>query len=238
MNFISLFSGIGGFDLGLERAGMTCIGQVEIDPACIKILEKHWPNVKRVKDVHDVTGDEFGPAELICAGYPCQGESTSGKRRGTEDHRWLWPECFRIVKRKRSAWFIGENVIGHESMGLRVVISDLESAGYRVRSFIIPSAACGLQTVERHIWIIAAASCVGHEGSEEIADPYYGNEWKFQRANTRIGDRWNLPESRVYRIRKEVPSGVDRLRMIGNAVPPQIPEIIGRCILEIEKHYE
>lgn len=102
MNFLSLFAGIGGFDLGLERAGMKCVGQVEIDPWRQSKLLKHWPDVPKWSDIHEFTGDECGAAELVCAGYPCQGESGSGKRKGTQDDRWLWPETFRVLRKQRT----------------------------------------------------------------------------------------------------------------------------------------
>ena len=89
MKFLDLFSGIGGFSLGLERAGMTCVGHVEIDPFCQKVLRKHWPEVPLIADVKEVQGDEFGAVELICGGPPCQPVSLAGKRQGASDDRWL-----------------------------------------------------------------------------------------------------------------------------------------------------
>ena len=85
----SLFSGIGGFDLGLERAGMTIKWQVEIDDFCNKVLEKHWPDVKRYRDIKELRGDELEPVDLICGGFPCQPFSAAGKRRSKEDDRYL-----------------------------------------------------------------------------------------------------------------------------------------------------
>lgn len=235
MNFIDLFAGIGGFSLGLERAGMTCIGQVEIDEFCNKVLQKHWPLVKRVGDIHDVTKESFGSARLICAGYPCQPDSSAGKRRGTGDDRWLWPEVVRILKLYKPDWFVGENVINHENMGLRVVISDLERIGYKVRPFVIPNAAFGLQTLERHIWITAASTRIRFEGCEEKSNKDFGSAWKFQGTDQGARHRWYLPESRVCRTHKGVSDWVDRIKALGNAIPPQGAEIIGKAILETDK---
>jgi DNA (cytosine-5)-methyltransferase 1 len=235
MRFASYFAGIGGFDLGLERAGMQCVGQVEIDPYCLAVLKKHWPDVMRLDDIRKVRGDEFGATDLICGGYPCQCDSGAGLMRGQDDDRWLWPELFRIVKSNRPTWFVGENVINHENMGLKVVISDLVSIGYQVRPFIIPNAACELPTVERHIWIIAAASCDRLQRGKDIPDSYYREERQFQRDDSGERDRWALPESRVRRARQGLPLQVDRIKALGNAVAPQIVEVIGRAIVQIEE---
>lgn len=235
IKFLSLFSGIGGFDKGLEDAGMECVGQVEIDPFCQKVLKKHWPNVKMIGDIHDVKGDEFGAVELICGGYPCQCDSTAGNMRGQEDDRWLWPEMLRIIKVNMPNWVIGENVINHENMGLKVVVSDLEAIGYQVRTFVIPNAACGLSTVERHVWVIAATTCERCKRGETYSHTNYRDEGQFQGTNQGELSRWNLPESRVCRSRKGVPNWMDRIKSLGNSIPPQIVQIIGSAIIEIER---
>jgi DNA (cytosine-5)-methyltransferase 1 len=237
INFVDVFAGIGGGSLGLERAGLACVGQVEIDPYCNKILEKHWPNVKRIRDIHDVKGDEFGPIQLIFGGYPCQCDSTAGKRKGIEDDRWLWPEMLRIIKYARPDWVVGENVINHENMGLKVVITDLESIGYQVRPFIIPDAACGIQTVERHIWTVAASSKIRLQGSQEDSDSDHRIKREFSRNDKRIFDRWSLPESRLCRSLKRISGGMDRLKCLGNSVSPQIPYILGVIISNINNKF-
>ena len=137
----SLFAGIGGFDLGLERAGFEIKWQVEIDPFCNKILAKHWPNVKRYGDIKNVT--KLEPVDLICGGFPCQPFSCAGKQRGKEDDRYLWPEMFRVIQETKPTWVIGENVTGFINLGLDDCISDLERAGYAVQPFIIPACAVG-----------------------------------------------------------------------------------------------
>jgi len=239
MNFLSIFTGIGMFDYGLELAGMTCSGQIEIDDFKTLVLQKHWPKVERFRDVYQFKGTEVGPVRVVCAGYPCQGESYSGERRGTEDDRWLWPEVLRIIKVKKPTWFIGENVVGHESMGLRIVISDLEAAGYSVRSFIIPSAACGLPTVERHVWVVAATDEERLQGYFENAIPWVCQPaGEFQRGSKEQFERWSLPGSRVCGVGEGGANWMDRLKAIGDSIPPQIPEIIGCAIIGIEKLME
>ncbi|MCK9568534.1 DNA cytosine methyltransferase [Candidatus Pacearchaeota archaeon] len=165
----SLFSGIGGFDLGLERAGMTVKWQVEIDDFCNKVLAKHWPNVKRYRDVKEVGKHNLEPVDLICGGFPCQPFSVAGKRRGTEDDRHLWPEMFRVIDELRPRWVIGENVAGFINMGLDQSISDLEGIGYEVGTFVIPACAVNAPHRRDRVWIIAQNSEHGFTHPESDA---------------------------------------------------------------------
>jgi DNA (cytosine-5)-methyltransferase 1 len=155
VRFLSLFSGIGGFDLGLERAGMTCVGQVEWEPYCQAVLKHHWPHVKQMGDIRDVKEDSFGPVDLICGGFPCQPFSVAGKQRGKDDNRYLWPEMFRVIRTYRPTWVLGENVPGIVKMALDQVLADLEGEGYAVQAFLIP--ACGVDAPHRRerVWIVA-----------------------------------------------------------------------------------
>lgn len=171
MKFVSLFAGIGGFDLGLERAGMECVGQVEINEFCQAVLAKHWPHVKRIGDIRNVHGDEFGTVDLICGGFPCQPFSTAGKRRGEEDNRFLWPEMVRVIATIRPAWIIGENVAGIINMALDKVHSDLESIGYTVQSFIIPACALNAPHRRDRVWIVA-----NRNGGSRSAEPWQQQE--------------------------------------------------------------
>ena len=162
MQVLDLFSGIGGFSLGLKRAGMETIGFCEIDPFCRKVLAKHWPDVTVHTDIRGLNGKDYkGRADVICGGFPCQPFSQAGKRRGTEDDRHLWPEMLRIISEVRPTWVIGENVIGFVKMELDSVLSDLEREGYQTRAFIIP--ACGIDAPHKRdrVWIIAHANSEG-----------------------------------------------------------------------------
>src|SRR6185436_15994505 len=103
MRFGSLFAGIGGLDLGLERAGMECAWQVEIDEYCQRVLTKHWPNVTKFRDVRECGAANLQPVDLICGGFPCQPFSLAGKRKGSADDRHLWPEMLRIIDELRPA---------------------------------------------------------------------------------------------------------------------------------------
>jgi len=154
MTFGSLFAGIGGFDLGLERAGMECKWQVEIDPFCNKVLQKHWPNVKRYVDVKTVGKHNLEPVDLISGGFPCQPFSVAGKRGGKDDNRYLWPEMLRVISEVRPTWVIGENVAGIVNMALDQVCSDLEAQGYEVQPFIIPACAVNAPHRRDRVWIV------------------------------------------------------------------------------------
>ncbi len=154
MRVLDLFSGIGGFSLGLERAGMETVAFCEIDPFCQKVLKKHWPDIPVHDDVRVLDGREYSP-DLVCGGYPCQPFSTAGKRGGEKDDRHLWPSMFAIIKRCRPSWVVAENVAGHITMGLDSVLSDLESEGYACQAFIIPACAVDAKHRRDRVWVVA-----------------------------------------------------------------------------------
>jgi len=153
----SLFSGIGGIDLGLEATGYykTTLFS-EIDPFCQKILKKHWPNVPIIPDVRDINGKEI-ETDVLVGGFPCQPFSVAGKRKGKEDERHLWPEMFRIIKEARPSIVIGENVPGiiNVQMALGQCVSDLESEGYKVQPVVLPACSVNAPHRRYRVFIIA-----------------------------------------------------------------------------------
>ena len=156
LRVLDLFSGIGGFSLGLERTGgFETVAFCEIDPFCRKVLSKHWPDVPIFEDVRELTSEQTGPIDLICGGYPCQPFSHAGQRRGAEDDRHLWPEVKRLVASIRPRWCLFENVAGHISMGLDEVLSDLESEGYTAWTVVIPACAVDAPHRRDRVWIVA-----------------------------------------------------------------------------------
>lgn len=172
MRFGSLFTGIGGMDLGLERAGMTCAWQVEIDPYCRAVLEQHWPDVPRWDDVKtfppEPTVEQVGTAgqprfdrsvDLICGGFPCQPVSVAGKRQAQSDARWLWPEFARILRTLRPRYVLLENVPGllGSHGGFGDVLGDLAALGYDAEWDCVPAALVGAPHLRYRVFVVAYA---------------------------------------------------------------------------------
>ena len=160
MRHVDLCSGIGGFALGFQWAGLSPQPHLfcDIEPWCRSILQQHWPNVPVASDVKELANDpdrNVPDCDIITAGYPCQPFSAAGKRKGTEDDRHIWPYILKIVASKRPTWCVFENVYGHISLGLDEVLTDLEHEGYTTRTFVVP--ACGVNAPHKRnrVWIIA-----------------------------------------------------------------------------------
>lgn len=302
MNVLDLFSGIGGFSLGLERAGMRTVAFCEIEPYCRAVLRKHWPDVPMHADIRGLTADDITETiDLVCGGFPCQPWSVAGQQRGEKDDRDLWPEMRRVIAAVGPRWIIGENVPGlddSEFMGLDRVLSDLEGLGYQATTLEIPACSVDAPHRRSRLWIVANASggrCGGTSqrqgeqprraeavgGSEDVAhaarfqrgrqeqraeqerawpagEPELmadttgnGSDGIREARETRHGRghgegprpsiggrsepfRWE-PEPDVGRVAIGIPSRVDRLRSLGNAVVPQVVEEIGRAIMAADR---
>jgi len=158
LTFGSLFSGIGGIDLGLERAGMTCVWQSEIEPYACRVLAKHWPAIPNLGDIRDIDWTTVPRTDVVAGGYPCQPFSLAGRRAGADDPRHLWPmfaDCIRMV---RPRYALLENVSGHLTLGFGDVQADLAALGYDTRWDCIPAAAVGAPHLRDRVFIIARDS--------------------------------------------------------------------------------
>ena len=191
MKVLDLFSGIGGFSVGLEKAGFETVAFCEIEEYPRGVLAKHWPDIPIYRDVKQLTGERLRAdgiiPDVIVGGYPCQPFSLAGVRRGEKDDRHLWPEVRRLVNEIRPTWCIFENVAGHITMGLDEVLSDLEAQDYAARPFVIP--ACGVDAPHRRdrVWIVAHANRSSDRRATRSNEEAYGeiSEWD----NSRVADQ-------------------------------------------------
>ena len=180
INVLDLFSGIGGFSLGLERAGpFRTVAFCEREPFPQAVLRKHWPDVPIYDDVRTIDTDRLGRIDLICGGFPCQPWSVAGQQRGAEDDRDLWPVMASLIEDLRPRWVVGENVRGfvNQPLGLQRSLSNLESLGYQTAPFVIPACAVNAPHRRDRVWIVAHTSggrenVSGERGSvsDEIRD--------------------------------------------------------------------
>jgi DNA-cytosine methyltransferase len=159
LKLLDLFSGIGGFSLGLESTGyFQTIAFVEKDKFCRKVLQKNFNNIPIEEDIRNVRGSNYA-ADVITGGFPCQPFSVAGKRKGTADDRYLWDETIRVIAECKPRWFIGENVEGliniNNGMVLRQVQTDLEEQGFQVQCIVIPASGIGAWHQRKRIWIVA-----------------------------------------------------------------------------------
>ena len=225
---LDLFSGIGGFSLGLKRAGgFRTVAYCEIESYCQAVLlarmRDGWLDTAPIhSDITKLDGKPWrGRVDLICGGFPCQPFSSAsrGRRRGKEDHRWLWPEMYRLVEIIRPSWVLAENVPDIERAGLESVVSDLEASDYQVAPPLeIPACAFGFDHRRSRLWILGYTNSY----SESIM-PINGEVARVQRCGSDTG---------AMGTSDGIPRRMDRLSAIGNSVVPQIVEWIGRRIRE------
>ena len=288
---LDLFSGIGGFSLGLQNTGgFETVAFCEIEPFCHKVLKKHWQDVPIYNDIKELTyekmqADGIEPT-VITGGFPCQDISNAGQGKGIIGERSsLWSEYARIIKDVQPTWAIIENVSALRSKGLTLVLQNLSEIGYNAEWHCIPCTAVGGLHRRDRIWIIAYKGKVGNSNNSRSGTSQrrtYGvrkeedERWEGQpqsrssrssstvansssirqprqRAcgnasdttqivkrkaiksfNGRVRNFWTT-EPNVGRVAYGIPQRVDRLKGLGNAVVPQIPQFLGDCILNFEK---
>ena len=220
MKVLDLFSGIGGFSLGLERAGMETVAFCEYDEPCRKVLRKHWPDVPIWGDIHSV--DLIDNVDVICGGFPCQPFSSAA--RGRHSAIDLWPEMSRVVQNVLPQYVIAENVT---ERAIDAAKSDLERAGYAVWKRRIDASFAGADHQRKRWWLCAYSNC-----ESELHRTLNAEVARLPELCQGVWSGANY--ARALRIPDGASNRMDRLKQLGNTVIPQIPETIGRAILEIE----
>lgn len=172
MRFVSFFAGMGGLDLGLERSGHTCVGQVEIDPYCLKVLAKHWPAVPKWGDIRELKPEEIPESDLWTAGFPCQDISNAGKRAGIKGQRsGLYFDLMRLAAEVRPRYILLENVAALINRGLDTVLGTLAESGYDAEWACVPAAAVGAPHIRDRVFILAYPK--GHLRGTRWHDGFY-----------------------------------------------------------------
>ncbi len=234
LTFGSLFSGIGGLDLGLERAGMRCLWQSEIDHYASRVLNKHWPNTPNLGDIRDINWTTVPRTDVICGGYPCQPFSVAGQRNGVNDPRHLWPYFADAIRILRPRYALLENVAGHLTLGFGSVASDLASLGYDIQWDCIPASSVGAPHRRDRLFILAHTT--RSDGNRPPQQPRMAStRWATPKPREPYSDRkpadhWSTRQPDIPRVADGVPDRLDRLRCLGNAVVPQVAEHIGHII--------
>lgn len=248
LTHLSLFSGIGGLDLAAEWAGFKTVGQCEWAEYPTKVLEKHWPNVERWKDIHELSAVEFyrrtglgeGEVTVISGGFPCQPHSVAGMRMASSDERDLWPEYRRVIGEIRPKWVVAENVRGllssESGRFFRGILRDFADLGYDVGWCCYRAADVGAIHSRERVAIIA------HTNSQRLErmcerQAYRWKEQSYEYSSGEVEDwqrRCNLYEPKLLRSHNGVAGYVDRIKGLGNMVVPQQFYPVFKAIAEME----
>ncbi len=238
MKVLDLFSGIGGFSLGLERAGMETVAFCEYDKHARKILNKHWPEVPIHEDVRLLDGNQYrGSVDVVCGGFPCQDLSTCGKQSGFGGERSsLYTEMLRIISECRPQYAIFENVsgllTGESGRWFAKFLYDLASIGFDAEWHCIKADMLGIPTNRDRVWICAYPA---EKHVEQVVD-----QGRLKRELGRMGARhlqetkWEVCPDQMDGGADGVSNKLDRFQRLGNTVYPQIPQAIGKAIMEKE----
>lgn len=225
LTFGSLFAGIGGMDLGLERAGFHCVWQVEIDPWCRRVLAKHWPSVRKHDDVKTFPPGGDWKCDVIAGGFPCQPVAQGGKKLRQQDIRWLWPEFARVIRLLEPRFVLLENTPGLLDGGMDTVLGDLSAMGLHAEWTVLSACAFGAPHMRRRLFIVAYSDS-GYGETRPRVFPVRQSENESRR-HCQDSIPWNISTTGNPGITHGLPHRVDRVRGLGNAVVPQIAEWLG-----------
>jgi DNA (cytosine-5)-methyltransferase 1 len=243
ITFGSLFAGIGGIDLGFERCGMECKWQVEINDYAQKVLAKHWPKVHREKDIRECSARNLERVDIIAGGFPCQDISYAGLGAGLDGERsGLFLEAIRLVRELQPRAVVLENVAALLTRGLDRVLGALAEIGYDAEWHCIPASYVGAPHTRNRLFVMAYANSVGRRKSpifQRVAaqkllprDEWAGVSVAVHASAGFSGRVRRIPNGSFYGMAHGVPSRVDRLRGLGNAVVPQVAELVGKMVLQ------
>lgn len=238
MKIASLFAGVGGIELGLEAHGHQTVLQVERDPYCVRVLERHWPDAHRHDDVTtfpaywEANKETIGRVDIITAGFPCQPFSLAGKQLGTNDERWLWPATRDAIRAVGPEWVLLENVsaLVRDSGAFGAVLADLHQLGFDAEWATLRASDFGAPHGRERVYVLAHSAGVhgqswhrlgaSRDGAASL--PTGGLSGLALPARRRAADSWLAGEPRVDRLADGIPAQVDRLRVAGNAVVPAV----------------
>jgi len=249
LTFGSLFAGIGGFDLGFERAGMECRWQVEIDPYCQKVLTKHRPGIGQWDDARTFPPNpaEDWSVDVICGGPPCQPASNAGLRLGADDERWMWPDTIRIIRKMGPRFVVLENPPALLSLddgrAFGGILGALAECGLNAEWDVLPAGAFGLPHFRERLFVVAYAD---RERRQRILGDFkakcsapFWKEGGIVRKQSALESYRGIIERLGYDLRRPgasgiangIPNRVHRLTGLGNSVPPIVSEYLGRRII-------
>jgi DNA (cytosine-5)-methyltransferase 1 len=231
----SLFAGIGGFDLGFERAGFETVWQVEIDEYCRRVLERHFPRAERFGDIRECGKHNLKTVDVICGGFPCQDISAAGKRVGIGGERsGLWAEMFRVIGELRPRFAVVENVSDLLVRGIERVVGDLASIGYDAEWDSVRAHDVGAPHLRERVLIVAYPGSV--DGQTRMAQKRSGSDtprreisqerspyWFFSELGAQTSARiqaWISCEPCLGRMANGIPNRVHRVSALGNAIVP------------------
>ncbi len=242
MKVLDLFSGIGGFSLGLERAGMETVAFCEFDEHARKVLQKHWPDVPIHNDVRELDAKQYrGTVDVVCGGFPCQDLSVAGKKAGFDGERSsLYREMLRIISECMPRYAIFENVTGlltgESGRWFGQFLYDLASIGYDAEWHCIPASELGAHHHRDRVWIIAYPNMQRFKRRAKVSNQIHHEILQLKRNVAGNRGMPNITEPGLRGANDGVPPRLDRprIKQLGNAVVPQIPEAIGRAIMDAE----
>jgi DNA (cytosine-5)-methyltransferase 1 len=250
-NHASLFTGIGGFDLAASWMGWKNVFQCEIDPFCQKLLGFWFPESELFSDIKTSNFVKYHEKiDIISGGFPCQPFSVAGKRKGTDDNRYLWPEMLRVLREVQPQWFVAENVCGLLAQQSGVVFeriyADLEDTGYKVQPFVIPACSVGAPHRRDRIWIVANSDNKRAGKLRNTCQPQ-----GTQCSDELLGKQYPIPNWDVFPTQSPVCSRDDgipgvlddiafskwhseSIKALGNAIVPQVAYQIFRAIESVK----